>query len=92
MSVFGTIAVWNRVVSLPFDISMYIWIRIEHVSEFKYLGCVLDESSTDEAEYRRKVASGRKVVSAIRSVVNARISSLSLLVVPVLMFGSETMI
>ena len=28
-------------------------IRLEHVSEFKYLGCVLDESDTDEAECRR---------------------------------------
>ena len=25
------------------------WIRLEHVSEFKYLGCVLDLSGTDEA-------------------------------------------
>ena len=25
------------------------WIRLEHVSEFKYLGCVLDKSGTDEA-------------------------------------------
>ena len=25
-----------------------------HVSEFKYLGCVLDESGTDEAECHRK--------------------------------------
>ena len=25
-------------------------IRLEHVSEFKYLGCVLDETGTDEAE------------------------------------------
>ena len=25
-------------------------IRLEHVLEFKYLGCVLDESVTDEAE------------------------------------------
>ena len=33
-------------------------IRLEHVSEFKYLGCVLDESGTDEAECRRKVAIG----------------------------------
>ena len=23
-------------------------IRLEHVSEFKYFGCVLDESGTDE--------------------------------------------
>ena len=24
-------------------------MQLEHVSEFKYLGCVLDESGTDEA-------------------------------------------
>ena len=30
-------------------------IRFEHVSEFKYLGCVLDESGTDGAECSRKV-------------------------------------
>ena len=33
-------------------------IRLEHVWEFKYLGCVLDESGTDGAECRRKVVSG----------------------------------
>ena len=33
-------------------------IRLEHVSEFIYLGCVLDESGTYEAEFSRKVASG----------------------------------
>ena len=27
-------------------------IRLEHVSEFKYLGCVLDESGTDGAELK----------------------------------------
>ena len=35
-------------------------MRLEHVLEFKYLGCVLDESSTYEAECRREVASGRR--------------------------------
>ena len=35
--------------------------------EFKYLGCVLDESGTDMAECSRKVAIGRRVVGAIRS-------------------------
>ena len=25
------------------------WMRLEHVSEFKYFGCLLDESDTDEA-------------------------------------------
>ena len=29
-------------------------IRLEHVSEFKYLCCVLDESGTDRAECNRK--------------------------------------
>ena len=46
-------------------------IRLEHVSEFKYLGCVLDKSGTDEAESSRKVASGR-VAGAIRSQVKTR--------------------
>ena len=32
-------------------------VRLEHVSKLKYLGCVLDESDTDEAECRSKVAS-----------------------------------
>ena len=30
-------------------------IRLKHVSEFKYLGCVLDESSREGAECSRKV-------------------------------------
>ena len=47
-------------------------IRLEHVSEFKYLGCVLKESDKNGADYCRKVASGRRVASAIRSLVNAR--------------------
>ena len=43
-----------------------------HVSEFKYLGCVWDESGTDGAECSRKVASERRIAGAIRSLVNAR--------------------
>ena len=74
-------------------------IRLGHVSEFKYLGCVLDESGTDEAEYSRKVACGKMVVGAIRSLVNttslqferARVLHESLLV-SVLTYGSGTMI
>ena len=42
------------------------------MSEFKYLGCVLDESGTDEAECHMKVASWRRVTDAIKSLVNAR--------------------
>ena len=40
-------------------------IRLEHVSEFKCFGCGRFECS-------RKVASGRRVAGAIRSLVNAR--------------------
>ena len=47
-------------------------IRLDHVSEFKYLVCVLDKSGIDEAERSRKVASGMRVAGAIRSLVNAR--------------------
>ena len=47
-------------------------IRLGHVLEFKYLGCFLDESGTDEAECCRKVASGWSVACALRSLVNAR--------------------
>ena len=47
-------------------------IRLEHVFEFKYFGCVLDEAGTDGTEYSRKVVSGRQVAGAIRSIVNAR--------------------
>ena len=47
-------------------------IRLEHASEFKYLGCVLDESGTDEAECSRKLVSGRRVAGTIMSLVNAR--------------------
>ena len=49
---------------------MWMGFVLEHVLEFKYLGCVLDESDTDGAECSRKVASGRRVACAIRSLVN----------------------
>ena len=42
-------------------------MRLEHVSELKYLGFVFDESDTDEAECRRKVASGRRVEGTINA-------------------------
>ena len=63
------------------------------------MGCVLDESGTDEVECSRKVASGRKVTGVIRSLVNARDLQIELprvlhetLLVTVLMFDSETML
>ena len=47
-------------------------ICLEHISEFKYLGCVLDESGTNGAECSRMVTSGRRVAGAIKSLVNVR--------------------
>ena len=74
-------------------------IRLEHVSEFKYLGCVLGESGTDKAECSRKLVSRRRVVGAIRSQINARSLQLDYirvlhesLLVPVLTYGSKTLI
>ena len=74
-------------------------IRLEYVSEFKYLGCVFGESGTDGAKCSRKVVSGRRVAGAIRSLVNdmdlqlefARVLHETLLM-PVLMYDSETML
>ena len=61
--------------------------------------CVLDESGTDGANFNRKVKSGRRIASAIRPLVNARDLQLEcasflheILLVPVLMYGSEAML
>ena len=71
-------------------------IHLDHASEFKYLGCVLAESSTDGTECSRKLASGKRVAGAIMSLVNA--TSLQLgcgmvlhesLLVPLMTYGSE---
>ena len=74
-------------------------IRLEHVSKFKYLGCVLDESGTDEEECSREVASGRRVACASRSLVDVRSLQLECgrvlhesLMVSVFMYHRETMI
>jgi hypothetical protein len=73
--------------------------QLEQVSEFKYLGYMLDEKGMDDAECGRKVSSGRKVAGAIRSLVNVKGLSLACsrvlhesMLVPVLMYGSETMV
>ena len=74
-------------------------IRLQHVSEFKNFGCVLDESGRDGAEYSRRVASGRRVAGAIKSLVHARDLQfecarvlLETLLVFVLRYYSETML
>ena len=35
--------------------------RLEHMSKFKYIGCVFDESGTDGAECHKMGASGKKI-------------------------------
>ena len=49
---------------------------------------VLDEAGTDGAECSRKMASGRRVAGAIRSLANGK----DLQLVPVFIYGSETML
>ena len=51
----------------------------------------MNESGTDDADCRRKVASGGKVTGTLRSLVNARVLHDSLLVL-VLLYGSEIVI
>ena len=41
-------------------------VCVDACLRFKYSGCVLDESGTDEAECCRQVVSGKRVVGAIR--------------------------
>ena len=74
-------------------------IGLEHVSEFKYFGCVLDESGKDGAKYGWEVATEKSFVGAIRSLVNARDLQLECarlldetLLVPVLMYSGETVL
>ena len=52
---------------------------MEYVPEFKYLGHLLSDSGTDETVCPRRVVSGMKVAGAIRSLVNVRVFSLSML-------------
>ena len=71
-------------------------IYLEHVSEFKYLRCVLDESGTEEAGCSRKLASESWVAGAMvngRSLLLecARVFHESLLV-SIFTYSSETMI
>ena len=74
-------------------------ICLGHVFDFKYLECVLDKAGTYGTEFSRKVASGRSVACAIRSLVYAMdlqiecaIVLYETLLVPVLMNGSEAML
>ena len=64
--------------SLEFEVCVES-LRLEHLSEFKYFGYVLDESGTDVAGCSRHVASGSRVASYIRFLVNTRGFSFSVL-------------
>ena len=65
-------------------------MRLEHVSEFKYLRCVLNESGTYEAKGSRMMASGRKVVGAMSDLQLECTGALhESLLVSVLMYGSR---
>lgn len=50
--------------------------QLEQKSEFKYLGCTWDEKGMDDVECSCKVVDGRKVFSAIKSLVDAKRLSL----------------
>ena len=57
------------------------------------MGCVLDESSTHEAECGRNMAIRRRAAGTIRPRVNARgLQFECFRVLPILMYCSETMI
>ena len=73
--------------------------QLEEVPEFKYLGCTLNESGTDNAECRRKMASWRKGAGDMRPLANVRGLQLECarllhegLLMTVLLCKSETMI
>ena len=73
--------------------------RLLELSEFKYLECVLDETGGSDAGCCRKVTSGRKVASAVRSLMKAKGLQFEhtrvlheALFVPILLYGSETVI
>ena len=46
--------------------------QLEQMSEFKYLGYMVDEKGTDDAECSMKVVNGRKMAGAIKSLVDAK--------------------
>ena len=88
----------SKVMVLNGEVGLECEVYLEHESKFKCLGCVLDESGTGGSVCGRKVASGRRVVDIIRSLVNARDLQSECralhetLLVPFFLYGSETML
>ena len=56
-------------------------IRLEHVSEFKYLECVLDESGTDGAECSRSLVNAKDLQLECARDLHEK------LLVPILMYA-----
>ena len=56
------------------------------------MGCVFDESDTDEAECSRKMGGGRKVANAWSLQLKCARVLHEPMLVPALTYGSETMI
>ena len=77
------VMVLDREEGLEFEV-LVNGMQLEHVIKIKYLRCVLNEyeSVTDDADCHMKVTSGRRVAGAVRSLVNARVQHVTL-VVPV---------
>ena len=65
------VMVMNEEEGLEFEIHIDR-IHLKQISEFKYLGCLLDDSHTDKAECSTKLASEKSVADAIRSLVDSR--------------------
>ena len=61
------------------------------MSAVKYLMCLLDESDRDGAECWRKLGSGKKI-GVLSELVECEMVLQEKLILPVLLYGSETMI
>ena len=83
---------------LEYEVYVHM-IRLEDVSEFKYLKSILKKLGIDGAQCSRKVVSGRRISDAIRSLVNARDFQIQYarvlhetLLVTILIYDSETVL
>ena len=90
--------VLNGKEGLEWDVCVEV-ISLEIILEFKCLRSILDESGIDWAACSREVESRKRVAGAIGYLVNARDLQhecarvlQETLLVPVLMYGSETLV
>ena len=74
--------------------------QLGHVSQFKYLGCALDELGKESAKCYRKMVGGKKAAGIVNSPVNDKSLHLfecervlyEALLMPVLLHGNKTMV